>query len=105
MRELRNMIERGALIGKGTVIELCDLGLEEAAARRNGKPQADDRCFPEIPPEGLDLTTIQEAIEKRYIEEALLRTGGNESKAAVLLNINHHTFRYRRKKLRAGPSL
>ncbi|MCJ7783568.1 MAG: hypothetical protein MUP41_06515 [Desulfobacterales bacterium] len=26
---------------------------------------------------------------------------GNESKAAKLLNLNHHTFRYRKKKLQA----
>ena len=33
------------------------------------------------------------------LEEALKLAKGNESKAAKLLNINHHTFRYRRKKL------
>jgi len=38
-------------------------------------------------------------LEKHYIEEALKIAGDNESKAARLLNINHHTFRYRRKKL------
>jgi hypothetical protein len=26
-------------------------------------------------------------------------TGGNESAAALLLNLNHQTFRYRRRKL------
>ncbi len=101
VRELKNIIERGALIGKGTAIELGDLGLDDAAARRNGKQPSEDRRFPEIPPDGIDLTSVQEAIEKRYIEEALERTGGNESRAAILLNINHHTFRYRRKKLKA----
>jgi transcriptional regulator with PAS, ATPase and Fis domain len=38
-------------------------------------------------------------LEKHYIEEALKVSRGNESKAAKLLNINHHTFRYRKKKL------
>jgi len=41
-------------------------------------------------------------LEKYYIEEALKMAGGNESKAARLLNINHHTFRYRRRKLHIG---
>ena len=36
---------------------------------------------------------------KFYIEEAYKMAEGNKSKAALLLNINHHTFRYRRKKL------
>ncbi|MGD9290986.1 MAG: helix-turn-helix domain-containing protein [Desulfobacterales bacterium] len=38
-------------------------------------------------------------MEKHYIEEALKLARGNESKAAKLLKINHHTFRYRKKKL------
>ena len=33
------------------------------------------------------------------IQEALKSSKGNESKAAKLLNINHHTFRYRKRKL------
>jgi len=37
-------------------------------------------------------------LEKFYIEEALKMARGNEIKAAKLLNINYHTFRYRRKK-------
>jgi DNA-binding protein Fis len=37
-------------------------------------------------------------MERFYINEALRRTGGNESRAARLLGLNHHTFRYRRKK-------
>jgi len=47
----------------------------------------------------LNLTSTQESLEKYYIEEAFRMAEGNESKAARLLNMNHHTFRYRRKKL------
>jgi DNA-binding NtrC family response regulator len=100
VRELRNMIERGTLTCKGTTIERADLGLSAAVSDGYGKQEADGRTFPEIPPDGIDLTAVQESIEKRYIEEALDRTGGNESKAANLLRINHHTFRYRKKKLK-----
>jgi DNA-binding protein Fis len=38
-------------------------------------------------------------MEKYYMEEAMKIAQNNESKAARLLNMNHHTFRYRRKKL------
>jgi DNA-binding protein Fis len=41
---------------------------------------------------------VQEAIEKRYIEEALRLAAGKETKAAQLLGVNYHTFRYRRRK-------
>ncbi|MBI5577389.1 MAG: sigma-54-dependent Fis family transcriptional regulator [Deltaproteobacteria bacterium] len=100
VRELRNIIERGALIGTGEVLAAREIGLDASDDGREMKQAPEDRTFPEIPPEGIDLTSVQESIEKRYIEEALQRTGGNESKAAVLLNINHHTFRYRKKKLK-----
>jgi transcriptional regulator with PAS, ATPase and Fis domain len=45
------------------------------------------------------LNAIQESIEKYYIDEALKIAKGNESQAARLLNINLHTFRYRKKKI------
>ena len=55
--------------------------------------------MPPLTPSGVDLASIQESVERRYIGEALRLAGGNETKAAQLLNINYHTFRYRRKKL------
>ena len=54
-----------------------------------------------FPPKGIDLSAELRSVEKFYIETALKKAGGNESKAARLLNMNHHTFRYRKKKLLA----
>jgi DNA-binding protein Fis len=47
----------------------------------------------------MDLAAALAAMERFYIHEALRRTDGNESRAARLLGLNHHTFRYQRKKL------
>jgi DNA-binding NtrC family response regulator len=99
VRELKNLVERGALLGKGTELTLRELGMEISGAAENGNKEKDRTAFPAFPPEGIDLVSVQEAMEKHFIEEALKRTGGNESQAAKLLNLNHHTFRYRRKKL------
>jgi DNA-binding NtrC family response regulator len=99
VRELKNIMERAALIGNGSELSVRELGLEGPATGGRGKQGPEDPMFPAIPPEGLDLASIQEALERRYFEEALNRSGGNESRAAKLLNINHHTFRYRRRKL------
>ena len=55
--------------------------------------------LPTLPPEGINLDAHLQSLEKHYIEEALKMAKGNESRAAKLLNINHHTFRYRKKKL------
>jgi len=98
VRELKNLIERGALTGKGPELTIHDLGI--AVVNKDEIPEhiKSETGFPPIPPTGIDLSSAQESLEKHYIEEALKIAGGNESKAARLLNINHHTFRYRRKK-------
>jgi DNA-binding protein Fis len=51
----------------------------------------------------MDLTALEKAMERFYLEAALKMAGGNESRAARLLHLNHHTFRYRRKKYLAAP--
>jgi DNA-binding NtrC family response regulator len=99
VRELKNMIERGVLIGKGTKLTLQDLGIEGTHKGMPLDKKNKHTEFAPIPPEGIDLPSIQESLEKFYLKEALRLSGGNESKSARLLNINHHTFRYRRKKL------
>jgi len=85
--------------GKGPELTIHDLGI--AVVNKDEVPEhvKSETGFPPIPPAGINLSSAQESLEKYYIEEALKMAGGNESKAARLLNINHHTFRYRRKKL------
>ena len=97
VRELRNVVERAVLTGKGTEIGASDLRLVSAGARQAGTGGAG--LAPLLTSSGVDLTSIQESIEKRYIVDAIRLASGNESKAAQLLNVNYHTFRYRRKKL------
>lgn len=98
VRELKNTMERGALTGKGPLLTRDDLGLPRPG-ERTGAGEPAGALFPSLPPSGIDLSSVQESLERHYIREALRRAGGNESKAARLLNMNHHTFRYRRKKL------
>jgi transcriptional regulator with PAS, ATPase and Fis domain len=100
VRELRNLIERGVLVGKGGTLTPHDLGVETGAKTTRAKAETDGTRFPPIPPEGIDFPSLQRSFEHFYIEEALRMAGGNESKAARLLKINHHTFRYHRRELR-----
>lgn len=97
VRELRNVIERGALIGTGPELLLEDLGIVHDESTSSSGTETS--MFPALPEEGTDLTSILESVEKHYIAQALYKAGGNESKAAQFLGLNHHTFRYRRKKL------
>ncbi|MFZ0448256.1 MAG: sigma-54 dependent transcriptional regulator [Desulfatiglandaceae bacterium] len=96
VRELRNLIERGVLIGHGPVLTGEDLGITRKAGVKQGPLKGERMPFP---PEGMDLDAAKKAFEKYYIEQAFKLAGGNESKAARLLDMNHHTYRYRRKKL------
>jgi transcriptional regulator with PAS, ATPase and Fis domain len=101
VRELKNLIEGAVLIGKGPELTVKDLGLGlETQKQRDMLSPADTGSgFPALPLEGIDLSEKLQIFERHYIEEALKIAKGNESKAAKLLNMNHHTFRYRRKKL------
>jgi DNA-binding NtrC family response regulator len=99
VRELKNVVERGVLVGKGPELTPQDLGIEATSVAEALQSAKAETGFPPLSNTGIDLSSVQESLERFYVEEALRLAGGNESKAAKLLNINHHTFRYRRKKL------
>lgn len=96
VRELKSLIERAVLVCAGTEITTHDLGLKEQPMP--GETRTPYGC-PPMENDGIDLPALEKALARYYINEALKISGGNESKAARLLNINHHTFRYRRRKL------
>ncbi len=98
VRELKNVVERAALTGKGGTVTWEELGIGRDGA--DPAPSATGgRTLPPVTLSGVDLDALQQSFDKYYIEEALRLAGGNESRAASLLRINHHTFRYRRRKL------
>ena len=102
VRELKNIIERGVLVGKGPALNLKDIGIAGTASEKGSGPSKMTSHSPEypiIPPEGIDFEEVERGFEKLYIEEAIRMAGGNDSQAARLLHMNHHTFRYRKKKV------
>ena len=99
VRELKNLIERGVLLAEGPQLMLDDLGLKENNGRNNADRPDNGHHLPQLSPSGIDFTAIIEDIEKAYFEAALDLTGGNESRAALLLNLTRDKFRYRRQKL------
>ena len=99
VRELKNLMEGVVLTGKGPELKVKDLGLEPQAHKNTSSSAEALLSFPALPLEGMDLSEQLRSFERRYIEQALKMAKGNESKAARLLNMNHHTFRYRKKKL------
>ena len=63
------------------------------APRAAGAQQADA-----LPDSGFDLEAHVKQIERDYIAQALLRTGGVQVKAADLLGMSFRSFRYYVKK-------
>jgi len=99
VRELKNILERAVLIAKGKELTAQDLGIDKKTRVKISEDHGPKSELHPIPENGLDLPSLIDSIEWRYFAEALKISGGNESKAAKLLNMNHHTFRYRHKKL------
>lgn len=98
VRELKNLIERAVLTGRQEELTPHDLGLT-AACETKCDPETWFQNLPALPTDGIDLSRTLERIERHFIGQALQRSGGNESQAARLLGLNHHTFRYRHRKL------
>jgi DNA-binding NtrC family response regulator len=90
VRELSNMIQRLHVLAQGDVIRVDDLPdkLRGAAAGDGGG----DPAAPELPLSGLDLAATLAEIERRLIDDALARTGGNKARAAALLGMNRTTL-------------
>ncbi len=101
IRELRNIMERAVLISKSSVITLNDTGLELPGMKKEAT--LNTLRLPALTESGVDFSAIEAMVESYYFDTALRLSGGNESGAARLLNLNHHTFRYRNKKRGSSP--
>jgi two-component system response regulator PilR (NtrC family) len=93
VRELENLVERAVALTPGTT-----LTPEHLAPPHTGAPDALSPAQ-ELPSEGIDLDQTLAATERRYIEQALERTGGVRKQAAKLLGISFRSLRYRLDKL------
>lgn len=81
VRELRNVLERAAILARGRPVTPDDLRLTPAA-----------RPAMAPPPGGIETL---EAAERRLIEAALERHGGDRAKAAAELGVSERTLRRR----------
>lgn len=101
VRELRNLIERGALLGEGPELQLNYI-IEDRLCRSSRSPDfsgKSDIVFPALDKSSFDLSDFLDSVESYCIEKALEISGGNESKSAKILKISRDSLRYRRKKL------
>ncbi len=97
VRELENTIERMVLLASGDTIKP-----EHIPDTITGRvPQPSDLMPSEIPPEGIDMESLLENIEKTLLSKALEMTGGVKTEAAKLLRLSFRSFRHRIQKYEA----
>jgi two-component system response regulator PilR (NtrC family) len=94
IRELENVIERAVVLGAGDV--LGPDALPEGVRR----PRPIREVEPEFPEEGLEARL--ERIEQQYLQMALDRASGVQTRAADLLRMTFRQFRYKVHKYSLG---
>ncbi|HEX7528149.1 MAG TPA: sigma 54-interacting transcriptional regulator [Thermoanaerobaculia bacterium] len=110
IRELRNALERAAILSDGGLITAADLPIsvtrQDPPAARAPHPatattSATSATNPFLPPEGVDL----ESLERDYVKEALRKARFNKSRAAKLLGLTRAQLYSRIEKygLEGGP--
>jgi DNA-binding NtrC family response regulator len=97
VRELKNLIEREIILSNGPELNITGLSLPEKdrQAEKGGHPNP--KGLPQLTGNGIDLHAVIRQLEKEYMDEAIALTGGNETKAALLLGYSRDTFRYRKR--------
>jgi DNA-binding NtrC family response regulator len=101
VRELKNVVERAVLLNGHEVLYPEDLSTDRRVSERRHAEgrvvvflRPDEHITVRIPPKGLDL----ELLERCVVEEALIQSRGNLSRAAQLIGLSRDTMRYRIKK-------
>ncbi len=92
VRDLRNVIERAMVLEEAQWIQGSNLQI--AADTRSAVRSAPE---PLAPKDGPFQVSLEEA-EKNLVMKALEKSGGNQTRAAVLLGITRDTLRYKMKK-------
>lgn len=99
IRELRNAIERGAVLARGSVIRVEHLpsSIVQARPRSVDGGEADlselVRVLVESAPDGGVYDFVESAWEKPLLKRILVVTQGNQVKASELLGINRATLK------------
>lgn len=93
IRELRNSMERAAIIGNGNCIDVSSLALPGCVERE--APFEVGSIFPGSAPFGnTDIIPLKE-VERMYIKWVVERMNGNRTKAAECLGISVRGLRYK----------
>jgi two-component system NtrC family response regulator len=93
VRELENIIERGVVITRESLITVKDLPLREEFHEPDDDAKDDDALR-----DGGALRDALEELERKLLVEAMEKAGGQQAKAAESLGVNKRMLRYKLKK-------
>jgi two-component system, NtrC family, response regulator PilR len=96
IRELENVIERAVALERTPTILPESLPPQIRGTVASGAAAAND--IGALPDQGFDLEEHVQAVERRYLAQALERCGGVQVRAAELLGMSFRSFRYYAKK-------
>jgi DNA-binding NtrC family response regulator len=89
VRELKNVIERAMILGEGDSLLMEHLPREIVSGN-----QEQTMAGFNLPREGISMDKLEESL----VREALIMTGGNQTKSAMLLGMSRDSLRYRMQK-------
>jgi PAS domain S-box-containing protein len=99
VRELRNVIERAILLEETHLIQ--DASIRFVSSRTPLEPFPAGQTLEQLPAERSTDLSLRNS-ERMLIVKALEKTGGNKTRAAVLLGISRDVLRYRMRKFNLG---
>ncbi len=101
VRELENTIQRSVALGTTDRIDLEDIDVRMRTAVPLPAAGGEPGRVPSVvlPSGGMDLEGVLADIERAYLSQALAKTGGNLTQAAVLLGMSLRSIRYKGSKL------
>ncbi|MBS1809730.1 MAG: sigma-54-dependent Fis family transcriptional regulator [Acidobacteria bacterium] len=100
IRELRNVIERSAVLADGASLQAGDLPDEIHRASRHAEPVVLNHADDILPIPYLDdFREARKAFERAYIERCLVETGGNVTRAAEKVGMHRQSLQQKLKDL------
>jgi two-component system response regulator AtoC len=95
VRELENVVERALVLADGSVIDVE--GLPERLLLPSPAERAAAASIPVLADGDLSLKRASRALEGDFIRKALVKTKGNRTRAAELLDLSHRALLYKLK--------
>lgn len=89
VRELENAVERGMILCEGAIIT--------ASCLPSSLHSVGGVCVTDPSNENLSIKKAENAMERDLIRKALVKTGGNRTQAAKILEISHRSLLYKLK--------